>query len=297
MATLENLRLRASLIKAVRDFFYTRAYLEVETPCRIPAPMPEATIAPVSSEGWFLQTSPEVCMKRLLAAGMPRIFQICHTFRRSERGGRHLPEFTMLEWYGRGNDYLDLMAETEDLLRFAANTTGNGEALPYQGQIIDLSPGWPKMTVAEAFDCFATIPISAAITQNRFDEIMGTEIEPRLGWDRPVFLCDYPTSQGAAFARIKPGNAEVVERFELYIGGLELCNGFSELTGAAAYRERFEKEQQNSATSLPVPKKFLEEIAEMPAAAGNALGVDRLVMLFCDAAAIDEVVAFTPELL
>jgi elongation factor P--(R)-beta-lysine ligase len=297
MATLKNLHLRATIVKAMRAFFYDHDYLEVDTPCRIPAPMPEAAIVPQPAGDWFLQTSPEICMKRLLAAGLPRIFQISHTFRKDERGCRHLPEFTLAEWYARDRSYLDLMAETEALLRRIAEAANCPATVCYRQHTIDLAPNWPRMTVAEAFDRFAPASLNTSLAEGRFDDIMGVDVEPRLGWDRPVFIYDYPAPQGAAFARLKPGHAQIAERFELYLGGVELCNGFSELTGADAYRFRFDQEQKASVRPRPIPEAFLHDMEEMPPAAGNALGVDRLVMLFCDAARIDEVVAFTPEAL
>ncbi|MDY6824363.1 MAG: EF-P lysine aminoacylase EpmA [Thermodesulfobacteriota bacterium] len=306
-----NLRTRARIYSAIRRFFEDNRYLEVDTPCRIPAPMPEANIRPQPSGDWFLHTSPEICMKQLLVRGLDRIYQLSKTFRQQERGKKHLPEFTLLEWYRLKSDYHDLMAETESLIRFVAEqvadkTAGRtATALPYQDRAIDLSPDWPKITVAEAFDRYAGISLETVLNgpspADRFDQCMGCTIEPHLGWDRPVFLYDYPAALGAAFARLKADDALVAERFELYIGGLELCNGFSELTGTAAYRQRFEVENRLRHTRLqaayPLPERFLEAVEDMPDAAGNALGIDRLVMLFCNTARIDDVVAFTPEML
>ncbi len=295
MASLRNLQMRALLIHTIREFFRSRNYLEVDTPCRIPAPMPESAISVQTAGDWFLQTSPEICMKRLLAAGIPAVFQICHAFRQQERGRRHLPEFTLAEWYCRNSDYQDLMAETEALLRTVAAAAGFPGSLSYRGCTIDLSPGWPKISVSEAFERFTPFFLENALAQNRFDELMGTLIEPRLGWEKPVFLYDYPAPEAAAFARGKPESPELAERFELYLGGLELCNGSSELTGTDAYRRRFDREQQSRLQAIPFPEKFLEAAGELPPAAGNALGIDRLAMVFCDAADIREVVAFSPE--
>src|SRR6056297_3408229 len=182
-----NLHTRARLVAALRKFFKKRDYLEVETPCRIPAPLPEANITPQPAGDWYLQTSPEVCMKRLLSAELPRLFQICRSFRKNERGRRHLPEFTLLEWYGTERDYFDLMEETEALVRFAAARLQCGYRLIYQGRTIDLSPGWPKLSVAEAFESHATRPLDQALADGSFDEEMGLHIEPALGAPRPVF--------------------------------------------------------------------------------------------------------------
>ncbi|MDM8525926.1 EF-P lysine aminoacylase EpmA [Desulfococcaceae bacterium HSG8] len=294
----QNLRLRARIIQAVRRFFIENDFLEVETPCRIPAPAPEANIDAIASEGWFLHTSPELCMKRLLAAGYSRIFQICRCFRGKERGRRHLPEFTLLEWYCAGIDYSDMMDQCEDLLRYTARDIGSGDSFVYQGEEIDLQKPWPRMSVREAFDKFASVSLETALARDQFDEVIACEIEPCLGRNKPLFLCDYPASLGA-LARLKPDNPSVAERFELYISGIELCNAFTELTDPVEQRERFEKEQHQRMVSgkqeYPMPEKFLESLEYMPEASGNALGIDRIVMLFADSTRIDDVVAFTPE--
>ncbi|MEJ2473723.1 MAG: EF-P lysine aminoacylase EpmA [Desulfobacterales bacterium] len=297
-ARLPNLRLRASVIRAVRQFFAENDYLEVETPIRIPAPAPEAYIDAQPSGSWFLQTSPELCMKRLLAAGYSRIFQICKCFRRNEKGRRHLPELTLLEWYTAGADYSDMMTQCEALLTEVAHSMGYRDGLCYQGRRIDLSLPWPRMTVTEAFARLAGVSVEQAIEEDRFEEVLALEIEPWLGVERPLFLCDYPAACGA-LARLKPSNRRLAERFELYIGGLELCNAFTELNDEDEQRVRFDVERESrrraGLTVYPMPESFLEALKDMPDAAGNALGIDRLVMLFADTTEIDDVVAFTPE--
>jgi len=293
-----NLIRRAEVLTLIRSFFAEHGYVEIETPIRIPAPLPEAHIEVVPSDGWVLQPSPEICMKRLLAAGYEKIFQICKCFRKAERGRRHLPEMSMLEWYVGEASYIDVMQQTEELVLHVAHGLGGGNAIVYQGQRIDLAPPWERLSVAAAFARHGSLSVEAGLAQGRFDEIMGLEIEPNLGKSRPVFLVDYPAEK-ASLARLKPGDRAVAERFELYIGGLELCNGFSELIDPAEQRRRFEAEQDLMRVAgkpvYPLPEKFLAGLTAMPPCAGNALGIDRLVMLFCDAAAIDEVVAFTPE--
>jgi len=293
-----NLHLRAQIIQAVRGFFIKRDYLEIDTPIRIPAPAPEAHIDAVASEDSYLQTSPELCMKQLLCAGYPRIFQICKCFRSNERGRRHLPELSMLEWYRAGGNYSDLMDECCDLIGFVAGRTSGADCLSFQGQTIPLDPPWARMSVDEAFSRYAAMEVEAALAEDCFDEIMVNDIEPNLGWTGPLFLYDYPAPLGA-LARLKPENRRVAERFELYIAGIELCNGFSELTDPVEQRRRFESEQEvRRALNKPVypmPHNFLAALGDMPAACGNALGIDRLVMLFADCIAIDDVVAFTPE--
>ena len=296
--SIRHLPLRARLIGSVRRFFEADGYLEVETPCRIRAPAPELHIDAPPTGDWFLQTSPELCMKRLLAAGCERIFQICRCFRAGERGRRHLPELTLLEWYAAGRDYRDLMVDCERLVAAVARDLGRGQTLVYQGREVRLAPPWERLTVADAFERYASIPVDAALASDRFDEVMGLEIEPHLGFARPTLLCDYPPAC-AALARIRPDDPPVAERFELYVAGIELCNGFSELADPVEQRLRFaaenEARRRAGRTVYPPAEPFLADLARMPPAAGNALGLDRLVMLFADADCIDEVVAFTPE--
>ena len=238
----KNLARRADLLCCVRGFFADADYLEVETPVRIPAPLPEAHIEVIAADSWVLQPSPEICMKRLIAAGYEKIFQISKCFRKAERGRRHLPEMTMLEWYAVGETYLDLMTRCEELVLHIAQGLGAGRSILYQGWTIDLAPPWEKLTVADAFTRYGSLSMAAALAQGRFDAVMGLEIEPRLGLERPVFLYDYPAEHGS-LARLKPRDPSVAERFELYIGGLELCNGFSELNDAVEQRRRFAAEQ------------------------------------------------------
>ena len=238
-------------------------------------------------------------MKRMLAAGIPRIFQICKCFRQGERGRLHLPEMTLLEWYRADSNYLDLMDECEALINFIAGMDGSAEdILVYQGKKIKLTPPWPRLSVSEAFEKLSSIPVDAALERGQFDEIMVEKIEPHLGRGRPVFLYDYPASRGA-LARLKPEDSRYAERFELYIGGLEICNAFSELIDPDEQRSRFEGElahrRESGKRVYPIPHKFLNALQDMPQAAGNALGIDRLAMLFCDSKQIDDVVVFTPE--
>ena len=294
----ENLHLRARVIQAVRRFFIQHQYLEVETPIRIPAPAPEAHIDAVATEQWFLQTSPELCMKQLMAAGFTKVFQICKCFRNQERGRQHLPELTMLEWYNAGGAYTDLMDDCQELIGLVAEQTTGSSNLTYQGQAIGLDPPWPRLSVDEAFRRYASVGAEEALATDCFEEVMVNQIEPHLGTTRPLFLYDYPAALGA-LARLKPGNPLVAERVLLYIAGQELCNGFSELTDPLEQRKRFEAEQEirksNHQPVYPMPLNFLTALNHMPDACGNALGIDRLVMLFADTGKIDDVVAFVPE--
>ena len=289
---------RARVIQSIRDFFMNRGFLEVETPFRIPAPAPESHIDAVEAAGWFLHTSPELCMKRLLAAGYERLFQICRCWRDGERGERHLPEFTMLEWYRAEAGYGDLMADCEWLLQFVAEKLQLGAKVVLGEREVPLRLPWERLTVREAFGRFASVSMDEALATDTFDEVMVREIEPNLGWDSPVFLQDYPAERGA-LARTRRDDPSVAERFELYLGGIELANGFSELTDAAEQRARFEDEMATRARlsrkTYPVPEKFLAELPAMPDSAGIAMGLDRLVIVLLNLPTIDDVVAFTPE--
>ncbi|MBN1847881.1 MAG: EF-P lysine aminoacylase GenX [Deltaproteobacteria bacterium] len=295
----DRLSLRARVIISIRRFFEESGYLEVDTPIIIPAPAPEVHIDAIRA-GYdrFLQTSPELCMKRLMASGYPKIFQICKCFRESERGHNHLPEFTILEWYRSGIDYQDLMMECEEMIHMVVRDLGIGQTIAYLGDRIDLSRPWDRLSVEEAFNCYSSTSLNQALEEDRFDEIMVLEIEPRLNRKRPLFLYDYPASL-ASLARIKEKKPDVSERFELYLGGLELANAFSELTDAGEQARRFDLDQERrkrmGKSSYPIPEKFLKALDTMPPTAGIAFGLDRLVMILGNTDRIDDVVAFTPE--
>ena len=297
-AKKSHLWLRARTIQAIRLFFSDKGYLEVETPHLIPAPAPELHIDAVAVGRAFLHTSPELCMKRLLSAGYPKLFQICRCFRNGERGESHLPEFTVLEWYRAGIDYRELMDEVEEMIPFVSHRLGFGESVEFQGHGVDLKRPWHRISVREAFQRYASVSMESSMKSGGFDEAMVQEIEPNLGTPKPTFLHDYPASLGA-LARLKRDDPAYAERFELYIAGLEVANAFSELTDVREQRERFEREREKrrvqGKTVYPLPEKFLRSLHHMPQAAGIALGVDRLVMLFADQPRIDQVVSFTPE--
>jgi lysyl-tRNA synthetase class 2 len=294
-----RLEARALVLQQIRQFFTSGGYLEVDTPLLIPAPAPELHIDAIPCGDRFLQTSPELCMKRLLAAGYDRIFQISHCWRAGERGSLHHPEFTMLEWYRSHADYTDLMSECEALLLHITVPSGSNSDTPRLAiPGIDLTPPWPRLTLEEAFQHYADTPLGDAMTQDRYEEILVEQVEPHLGIERPCFLTDFPASM-AALARLKPGTPEVAERFELYIGGIELANAFSELTDQDEQRARFIAERDERAarglTAYPLPLPFLDALPHMPPAAGIAVGLDRLVMLLTGSHSIDDVVPFTQE--
>ncbi|MCJ7704132.1 MAG: EF-P lysine aminoacylase EpmA, partial [Desulfobacterales bacterium] len=280
------LQQRARIIRKIRQFFSERGYLEVETPHRIPAPAPESHIDAVPSGKWFLHTSPELCMKRMLAAGYEKIFQICRCWREGERGSQHIPEFTLLEWYRVRSDYLALMDECEALIQSLAVEIGLEERVTYGDHNVLLTSPWERITVEEAFNRYAKISAKEALKQDLFDELMVSEIEPRLGTKTPTFIYDYP-SERRSLARLKKEDPTVAERFELYLGGLEIANAFSELTDAEEQRKVFhvEAEVRRSLEKpiYPMPEKFLDELEDLPPSAGIALGVDRLVMVLLNA--------------
>ena len=294
----QNLWLRARMIQSIRAFFIEREYLEVETPQLISTLAPEAHIEAIQAGSNYLHTSPELCMKRLLASGFPKIFQISKCFRAGERGDHHLSEFSLLEWYRTGIEYQALMNECEALIRFVSQRLDTGWKIHYRSSEIDLQKPWQRISVNEAFDKYAATSLEKALEEGCFDRVMVEEIEPNLGTISPTFLYDYPASM-AALARLKPDNRSLAERFEIYIAGLELANGFSELNDPVEQRTRFEKELQirgaEGKAIYPMPERFLKSLENMPDAAGVALGVDRLAMLFSGAQKIDEVVSFTPE--
>jgi lysyl-tRNA synthetase class 2 len=292
------LQQRGQILQAIRKVFIEQGYLEVETPQRIPAPAPESHIDAIASGPWFLQPSPELCMKRMLASGYEKIFQICRCWRDRERGSQHIPEFTLLEWYRAGCDYRSLMEEVEELIRTVAAAIDSGKKILFRNQEIDLTGPWERVSVKEAFERYTQASMTEALERKLFDEIMVKDIEPNLGLKKPTFICDYPAERGS-LARLKEDDPSVAERFELYIGGLELANGFSELTDPEEQRRRFNEENETrrllAKPLYSMPEKFLRELKHMPPSAGIALGVDRLVMVFLNAPSIDEVVAFTPE--
>nr|MDA3832173.1 EF-P lysine aminoacylase EpmA [Spirochaetales bacterium] len=297
LQVMKKLHERAALLRAVRFFFEIHEYLEVETPVRNPVLIPETNILPVVSDGFFLQTSPELCMKRLLSRGYGKIFQICKCFRGQERGNRHLPEFTMLEWYRVQGDYQSLMSETADLLKFLAGKICGCSGFDPTIVAVLQQPS-EFITVRDAFAMYTSYTAEQAIVDNCFDEQLVEYIEPVLGLRQPCFLYDYPAALGS-LARKKKSDGSLAERFELYVQGVELANGFSELTDGPEQRRRFEIELEVArGTGLPqaaMPEKFLRDLDVMPEACGIALGFDRLVMLLTGAATIDEVVSSTPE--
>jgi lysyl-tRNA synthetase class 2 len=332
---MENVRQRTARARArlgaeVRAALAARGFEEVETPCLVPAPGMEPHIdpflAPFRPEGGgapralWLHSSPEYAMKRLLAEGFERIFQLARVFRNGELSATHNPEFTMLELYRAGTDYRGIMEDLEAVVERTARALlpGGVPRVERAGRTLDLSAPFERLTVADAFDRHAGIDLAACEGDARrlgdaarragldagpggepFDDVFFRvflhAIEPALGHERPVYLVDWPASM-AALARLKGDDPRWAERFELYAAGLELANGFSELNDAAEQRRRLLEERELRVRlgrpAFPLDEPFLEAVGRMPDAGGVALGIDRLLMLLAGAGSIEEVLLF-----
>jgi lysyl-tRNA synthetase class 2 len=283
---------RSRVLHALRQFFLQRDFVEVETPVRIPAPALELHIEAEPSGDAYLRTSPELHMKRLLAEGMERIYQIGPCFRRGERGRIHHPEYTMLEWYRAHADYEDILCDMRELLPELCMAVMGRTHFTYLGRRIDVSEAWHDVSVRDVFMREAGWDPMADFDADRFDMDMVNKVEPTLPVDRPVILRDYP-AEVAALARLSPADNAVAERWELYLGGMELANAYSELVDSKEQRHRFEGcAEQRCAAGRPVyplDEAFLAALPRMPPSGGIALGVDRLVMLLAGAESIEDV--------
>jgi lysyl-tRNA synthetase class 2 len=293
-----HLLLRERTLRSVRRFFQEKGFLEVTTPLLNPCLIPEDHIHPVETEAGFLLPSPEIHMKRFLAAGYERVFQIGPCFRKGERGEQHLPEFTLLEWYRTGEDYRALADDCEGLLGAVSRDLFGGTAIEYREETIDLAPPWRRVTVKEAFREHAGWDPIDEEDPDRFEQDLAEKVVPALDKGKPLFLLDFPAYE-ASLARKKREDPRIAERIELFAGGLELANGFSELTDPEEQRRRFEETNERRVArgerAFPLPEKFLSLLGDLPPSAGIALGIDRLVMLLADASRIDEVIALVPE--
>ena len=320
---------RGRILTAIRSFFADRGFVEVDTPALQVSPGLEPHLRAFATEVHdpeqgqaalrYLHTSPEFTMKKLLVAGMPRIWQLAHVFRDGERSATHHPEFSMLEWYRAGASYRDLMEECAALVGACQHAAG-ARALTWRGHTADATREWQRISVAEAFqkhcslDLLATCPdplhpdtkrLTAAASaigialhpgddwETLFFRIFLDRIEPYLGCGAPTIVYDYPLSMGA-LARRHPDDPRLAERFEVYICGLELANAFGELTDPAEQRARFFADQvrkrQLYGHTYPIDEDFLDALeCGLPACAGIALGFDRLVMLAIGAKDIEEV--------
>jgi lysyl-tRNA synthetase class 2 len=287
---------RSRVLQAIRGYFTSNSYIEVETPLRVPAPALELHIDAVPCGGAFLRTSPELYMKRLLARGLDRIFEMGPCFRDGERGRLHEPEYTMLEWYQTGIDYNAMINVTQSLLLRILQEVLGRHWLERCGRRIELDAPWHQITVSDAFTQFAGWDPVRDFDEDRFDLDLVEKVEPRLPVDRPVVLRDFPAPL-AALAKCSDEMPPMAERWELYIGGIELANAYTELTDAEEQRKRFEAcREKRTVLNKPdygIDEEFLSALTEgLPECAGVALGVDRLVMLLTDAAHIEQVRAF-----
>jgi lysyl-tRNA synthetase class 2 len=239
-------------------------------------------------------------MKRLLAAGMPRIHQLCKVYRSEEHGTLHEPEFTMLEWYRSHADFHAMMQDTERLVASVAGELSGSTVIAGKSGPIDLAPRWERLRVHEAFERYAGVSVDSLLPdEEAFYRTLIERVEPALGRNKPTFLTHYPASM-ASLARLSREDASVAERFEAYIDGIELCNGFSELTDPSEQRARFEADlaerKRRGKPLYPVDERFLGALAHgIPEAAGNALGVDRLLMLLLGERDISSVLAFSAD--
>ncbi len=320
---------RAAVTRAVRAFFDEQGFSEVETgilqvspgnETHLHAPRTEVIRPDGARATRYLRTSPEFACKKLLAAGEQKIFEFARVFRDRERGDLHLPEFTMLEWYRADNAYDAVMADTVVIVAHAAQATGVGR-FSFRGTVADPFAEPELITVASAFERFAGIDLLATIADGEgdraalaraardkvrlsdddtwsdiFSKVLVEHVEPRLGQGRLTVLFEYPAPE-AALARVSAGDRRVAERFEVYACGVELANGFGELTDAAEQRRRFtlamDEKARRYGERYPLDEDFLAAVAQMPQASGVALGFDRLVMLASGATRIDQVV-WTP---
>jgi lysyl-tRNA synthetase class 2 len=320
---------RTAVTKAIRAWFDEQGFTEVETgilqispgnETHLHAPRTELRDSAGQGVTRYLRTSPEFAAKKLLASGEEKIFEFARVFRDRERGDLHLPEFTMLEWYRAGASYDAVMADSIVIVAHAAQATGIGR-FSFRGNTADPFAEPELLTVAAAFDRFAGIDLLASISDGDgdraafasaangkvrisdddtwsdiFSKLLVEHVEPHLGQGRLTVLFEYPTPE-AALARTKPSDPRVAERFEVYACGVELANGFGELTDAGEQRRRFsqamDEKQRRYGERYPIDEDFLGAVAQMPQASGTALGFDRLVMLASGATKIDQVV-WTP---
>ena len=295
---LPNLRARHTLKRCIERYFDAAGFLEVDTPAIVPCPGLDVHLDAIEVLGMhgprWLHTSPEYQMKRLLTTGLPGVFQLGKAFRRGERGRLHEPEFLMLEWYRTFSDAEQMMRDTEQLVAAAALELTGSLILPGVQGPVDVTPPWDRLRVADAFEHLAGVQLESVLPdEEAYFHILADRIEPKLGRGRAMFLTDYPASM-ASLSRLSHRDPRYAERFEAYLDGVELCNGFSELTDAVEQRERLERDQAQRQTLgksvYPIDERFMSALQEgIPPSGGNALGFDRLLMLSVGAKHIDEV--------
>ncbi|WP_101758924.1 EF-P lysine aminoacylase EpmA [Oceanicoccus sp. KOV_DT_Chl] len=311
-ASMANLHQRAALLAQVRLFFAERKVLEVETPLLAQYSVTDPYMDVVTAENplaaganYFLQTSPEYAMKRLLAVGSGPIYQISKAFRKGELGSRHNPEFSMLEWYRPGFDEVQLMEEVADLLKAVLNISAPCQYLTYRDAFQQQLGFDPHLISCDDLQTLARAQLDIQMQSEHKDDwlnlLMAEIIEPNLDATVPVFITDYPASQAALAKTAKDARGVLVaKRFELYFQGMELANGYCELTNAEEQQQRFQRDQQLRAVLGREPREIdrylLAAVAQgLPACAGVALGFDRLLMLVAGATSIKDVISFTAD--
>lgn len=288
------LHARAAILRAVRGWFERQGFTEVEPNLVVPAPGAETHIEAVGADGGYLHTSPEFAMKRLLAAGERKIFYLGKCWRKGETGPLHAPEFTMIEWYRAGAPYEQIMDDCIEIVRVAAKTA-NAATFTWKKRSCDPFTAAERISVRDAFEQLAPVPMPS--DGDAFSAALVQHIEPQLGDGALTLLTEYPISE-AALARRSPRDASVAERFELYACGVELANGFGELTDPVEQRRRLieamDEKQKRYGERWPIDEDFLAALAHMPPASGVAMGFDRLVMLATGARHINDVL-WTPQ--
>lgn len=289
---------RARALQALRTTLSARGYLEVETPVCVSAPLPERYIDALSVGEGYLIPSPERDMKRLLAEGLPAIFQLTKCFRADERGARHTREFSMLEWYRAHATCDDLVADAKALICAAAQAACGSSGVIYGTHTLDCADEWEWLSVDDAYARYTTYTLPDEPDGATFDTLMATEIEPQLGISVPCVLHSYP-SLFSPLARPCEFNPHRAKRCEIYCAGLEIANGCVEQDDihilAARLREERDARCARGADPYPPPDAFLTAMASFPPAAGMALGVDRLMMFLCNTSRIDDVITFVED--
>lgn len=318
-ARMQALQARARALAALRQYFAGEDFVEVETPLLVPSPGLEIHLDAVVAGDGYLITSPEYQMKRLLAAGFERIYQVCKCFRAGEHGPHHASEFTMIEWYRGFAELEAIVRDTEHLVAAVVTAVAGAPIARVGGRAISVAPPWPRISVREAMRRWAGIdvdgeePAAALVARVRAAgiEVAGgaawddaffaawlARVDPALAaLDRPIIVEDWP-SPLAALARRRADDPKTALRFEAYVGGIELANAFGELTDPVEQRARFEQDQatrrDRARTVYPIDDKLIAALAEgLPPSAGIALGFDRLVMLATGADDIADVLTFT----
>ncbi len=300
----EILTARHLILMGVRKWFLSNGFIEVQPPVISDCPLPESTVdffeIKNTDTASYLLPSPELYLKPLLSIGLNKFFSIGPAFRKGEKGLHHLPEFTMLEWYRSNSNYYDLIKDCQGLLSSILKELRGSDAhvIKYNGKKIDLAPPYKIMTIEEAFKKFAGWNPVQEKDERRFEEDLMFKVEPNLPENSPVFIKDFP-AWAASLAKLKATDTALCERVELFAGGLELANGFSELLDPEEQRARFELENQKRLSlgmkELPIPERFLSALGNCPPSAGMALGLDRLVMLFTDTRDISQTnISFCP---